>query len=32
MLPVEAASVIGAVGGIAELARSAMEQQKQKGD
>lgn len=31
MLPVEAASVIGAVGGIAEMARSAMEQQQDKG-
>ncbi len=31
MLPVEAASVIGAVGGIAEMARAAMEQQKEKG-
>ncbi len=30
MLPVEAASVIGAVGGIAEMARAAMEQQKNK--
>ncbi len=31
MLPVEAASVIGAVGGIAELARAAMEKQKDTG-
>ncbi len=31
MLPVEAASVIGAVGGIAELARAAMEKQKGAG-
>ena len=30
MLPVEAASVIGAVGGIAEMVRSAMEQQQDK--
>lgn len=32
MLPVEAASVIGAVGGIAEMARAAMEKQKGAGD
>lgn len=31
MLPVEAANVIGAVGGIAELARAAMEKQKHAG-
>jgi len=31
LMPLEAASVIGAIGGITELAKNAMDKQKQKG-